>query len=207
MNTQISFPRAVSWAFRSDFDKQRRFELENSPAFDEIVERICKEAASRKIDAPVRPGNRAELFGCHRAGFCLRVKPTTFDIFFNSPTGLRAQYLVHPDLGQAANCVLIAALRLQLLDAYKNESLPIAHKNWSIDNSIDATSARIWRYELVSTAPKHDLNIPGWDGHGSSAPMGECLVVNGAWIDSDGQEVVIPEKIGRRFEVHRSGYS
>ncbi|RVC58849.1 MAG: hypothetical protein EOS65_19895 [Mesorhizobium sp.] len=203
----MRFGRADEWKFRSTFDPERHQELMGeAPDFNVLVDRICAEAIN--FNPQIEPPNRPELERCHRLQCWFEVERGTFDAFFNGPTGLRAQYLIHAEQGQAANGFSIAALRHRLLQLCDENELKFPGDKWPVANSIDAASARIWRYEPGRSSPTHDLDIDGWDRMGKVAPAGTFLVVNGGWIEDDtGHEVVIPDKIRRRFEIHDHGYS
>jgi hypothetical protein len=203
------------WAFASTFDASRRTKLEAFGTFDQVVPFIsdnCQILNTRICKAK-------ELgIECRRPQVTLNVGNEAFDVFFNSPGGYRAQYLESPEQGQAANGRLLGALEPRLtaavLEKCGEDRLP---QHW-IRASFLANSAKIWPDEEQLDFPQatKDLNIPQWrkvsdtvtPAHaGLWAPEGTRLVVFGAFIDNNGNEIVSRKKIFRRFDIHECGFS
>ncbi|TGS46403.1 MULTISPECIES: hypothetical protein [unclassified Mesorhizobium] len=211
------FKRSEEWHFRADFDEQRRLDLEASPAFTEIAEAICAEISPSEH---VRePANDDRLVKCWRVKLPFSVRPITFDWFFNGPCGIRAQFLIHPELGRWATAHIAAMLRPVLLRELEREP---SHKfdrpaAWSPTNSIDGLSSKVWINELLVHCNSTDLSIARWeaaaaeqhgaDRRGLCAPTGSQLVFFGAWTNVEGVETILPEKIRRHHEIHKRGYS
>lgn len=147
------------------------------------------------------------------------VSSSTFDAFFNSRCGYRAQYLVDPECGQAANGIILAALREQLEAATERPTAPHEMESSAARASFRAVSAKIWLFEdeFDFGKPTEDLAVDTWKATailgvkkakwGLCAPRATTLEVKGAFLDPYGHEVVPADKIGRRFEIHTCGFS
>ena len=62
-----------------------------------------------------------EAKGWWRPVFRFEVTEKTFDCFFNSPYGYRAQYLTNPEAGQRSNTILISGLIESLVHSFKGD--------------------------------------------------------------------------------------
>jgi len=205
------------WIFAPSFDRSRRERLEKFDSFDEIVEIICLKA--QIMDACVREGEELGPSDCWRPAVSLSVDAETFDAFFNSPGGYRAQYLCDPDHGQAANGQLLRALEPVLTNAVIERCGEKRLSRERIRNTFLANSAKIWPDEetLDFAEATIDLAIERWkqpcdwinapQHAGLWAPEGTRLKVFGAFIDAYGNEIVSRKKIRRRFDIHECGFS
>src|SRR5688500_17674949 len=101
-----------AWAFVDDFCAKRRAELEAAPPYAEIVRQLSRSAFP--IHHSVELGRSQGLTHCKRPVLRFNVGGDLFDAFFNSPTSYRAQFLIAPERGQAANGEVLNALREQL---------------------------------------------------------------------------------------------
>ncbi|CDX62365.1 hypothetical protein MPL1032_60024 [Mesorhizobium plurifarium] len=210
------FARSDEWHFRSNFEDKRRASLEASPTFGEIVESILSDVLPGK---PIKvAANDDRLPNCWRVKFPFKVSSLTFDRFFNGPSGIRAQFLADSNLGRWANAHLVTMLGPTVVRELERDPLqqfsgPVLS---SATDSIAGLSARVWINELSVGWNSRDLAItrwemaadePGADSRGLCAPTGSQLVLLGAWINSDGVEMTLPEKIRRHEEISRRGYS
>ncbi|WP_157865894.1 hypothetical protein [Mesorhizobium japonicum] len=214
--SSIRFKRSDEWHFRSEVNEQRRATLEASPPFQEIVESICRNILLSSPPSK-QHANDERLKNCWRIKCVFSVPPLAFDWFFNGPCGIRAQFLIDADLGRCANSLMTKMLRPTVLRAFESERLPANDPDQrSASDSIDGLSSKVWIDEMTVHCNSWDLEIARWeaaarqtgaDGRGLCAPTGTQLVLLGAWINHDGVEMVLPEKIGRHHEIHRRGYS
>jgi hypothetical protein len=202
------------WAFVSTFDASRSAKLEAFGTFDLV----------RLLSANCQIGNaricEAKELGikCRRPQITLNVGTEAFDAFFNSPGGYRAQYLESPEQGQVANARLLRVLEPRLTAAVLEEcGEDLLPQGW-IRASFLANSAKIWPNEedLDFLQATKDLDIPQWQKGSNTvtpahaglwAPEGTRLVVFGAFIDHNGNEIVSRKKILRRFDIHECGFS
>jgi hypothetical protein len=209
-------PSPNNWAFTSGFDAARRIRLEAAPPFEALVESIVSQVDH--IEYCVDAGGEPALLGCHRPVFMLPISAQLCDMFFNGPTGYRAHYLVHPDVGQAANSMIINALSDKLEGAILPRS-PHDMESGAVKDSLKAGSAKAWVYEDHRSfdALGEDLAVETWKAaaqlgislakRGLSAPMGDTIVIKGAFLNDYGNEVVPARKICRRYHIHSYGFS
>lgn len=225
--------RDFTWTFSAQFDAHRKAELEAVSDFDVIVNRIVSEATLSKFE--VCRGKEGNLKGCLRPQFELAVSADTADLFFNSPAGYRAQYLMDPDEGQKQNGRLLRALRDKLLAFASSVQPKHSMTAKDIEFSLLACSAKVWLPE-TSFSFNHDLiediPVPLWrknalsalesyDRHerpqpekkekaiwGLRAPRVCAIDVKGAFLTpSDKAEVVPFDKITRRYDIWSYGYA
>lgn len=179
-------------------------------SFEAVQARL---AAARVAAFIWEPYRGPELRGCHRASFLLDVSASTYDAFFNSPVGLRAQYALAPAHGEAANRRLLTVLAGKLLRRGLQEGAPGKER---ILWSLGASQAKIWIYEdevqMQMGASEPAINYAPWaaaseSGAGLLAPIGRQLQVMGGWLDQTGVVSLNPKKESRSFEIHRTGFS
>lgn len=221
------------WTFSSQFDAHRRAELEAVSDFDAIIDCIVSEATLSKFE--VCRGKEGSIKGCLRPQFELAVSAGTADLFFNSPVGYRAQYLMDPDEGQRQNGRLLRALRNKLIAFASSEQSKHPMTAKDIEFSLLACSAKIWLPE-ASFSFNHDLieeiPVPIWRQNalsaleaygrrerpepekkekaiwGLRAPRVSAIDVKGAFLTpSDKAEVVPLDKITRRCDIRCYGYA
>lgn len=227
------------WKMAEHVESRLKKPMEGVGSFQDIVERIRDEANVTWFD--VCPGNKygnaKELEDCIRPELKLKVQAETFDLFFNSPYGYRAQYLKNPEEGLEQNGRLINRLSKKLLEYAKDKKTKIPMNKERIKKSLNCSSARVWISEegprstskLINLV--EEIQVSEWLKHareaktafansqypspleqkkaieGIKAPEGTVLVVIGAFLDDDGEEVVHPDKIHRRFEIQRYGFT
>jgi hypothetical protein len=210
----------------------RRAALESVQHFGQVIERILETAAV--LTYRVCQGKVGLLKQCSRPEFLVRVPEETIDSFFNSPAGYRAQYVFDPESGQRQNALLIAAIADRLLTFA--EAHPAKH-HLAIDSvrlSLAACSAKVWLPES-SISFDHNLVaeivVPRWHRNALAAldafrrrerPTPEqqekaiwglralragSIEVKGAFLSTEGDEVVPRDKIRRRFDIHEFGYA
>jgi hypothetical protein len=153
------------------------------------------------------------LQGCHRASYLLKVNPTTYDAFFNSQAGYRAQFAISVIDGERANRHILALMERKLI-AFVSSGQEVPED--LVRASISALEAKLWIYEreVEDQMGREDVDIQfaRWntlseDGVGLLAPLGTLLELKGGWIDATGQERSNPAKKLRAEEIYKTGYS
>ena len=225
-------PSDLVWAFSSTIDRRRKAALESVFSFSVVIDRIVAEATVAKFD--VCRGRGGYLRNCYRPQFELNVSTETADLFFNSPQGYRAQYLADPNEGQKQNGHLLDALTDKLLAFASANPAKYQMAESQVRLALLACSAKVWlseasfqfNHELIEEIP-----VPLWRRNalaalaafangerpqpeqqekaiwGLRAPRASTLDVKGAFLDSEGNEVVPEDKIARRFEIRDYGYA
>lgn len=206
--------RAHGWKFAEHFPDERRARLESIRSFDEVVVFVARDMRSVVVSSC--RGRDPGLTECVRPVFTVEV-PNSFDAFFNSPAGYRAQFLADADLGQAANSRLIHELLGELMNSIAGTA---AEELSGIDikSSLLAASAKVWVHEddFPFQRLTCDLAVEPWlkassqylkAKWGLCAPQHAKMQIKGAFIDPWGNEVVPKGKIKRRFEIHDYGFS
>ena len=160
-----------------------------------------------------------------RLAALFRTDRRALDLFFNSASGYRAQYLCKPELGDEANRLVIDALTPVLDKAIGGRSgntasrafceLSLAHtwaKVWIHQGSWLRRSRRIervllvpsWQSELQSV-DKHRRKLARW---GSLAPEYETrFVLKGGYVESGRQLKICKSARERRQELHTLGFT
>jgi len=184
----------------------------------------------RNIRFKKEPGTH-EAKGSWRPIFWFDVVDSTFDRFFNSPYGYRAQYLADPQNGRDKNAILIAAL-VDILTASVRGDPQFVQR---IRLSLGSPHAKIWieedqhnprtpdliveirvrEWELAAKAMHERLNAGDSTItpkevdriFGVRAPVGRTLKVMGAWIGPEGELRVIPSKLRRAEDLQAYGMS
>jgi len=191
--------------------------LESAPPYGELVKEIARK--EHHIHYSVEPGKTDGLKHCKRPVLRFKVEDSLFDAFFNSHSGYRAQFLTDPNCGQAANGIVLDALREQLEAATEQATSPHEMESYLARASLRGVSAKIWLFEdeFDFRNPTEDLSIDSWKAAavlgctkakwGLCAPGGSTLEVKGAFLDPYGHEVIAADKISRRFDIHMCGFS
>jgi hypothetical protein len=220
-----------SWSFEPKIVSTKRASQLLVPFdYGDLVNRITTEAVD--INGHIEKATNQELSGCRRPIFRIKVRPDTFDLFFNSPWGYRGQYFVDENNGVEQNSRLVAALATKLIKCLqldKNEQV-------MVNKSLMMKSAKIWIAEKgqINTADynlKIGIHNPSWikvakearkalDQYitpkpeeklnailGVRAPTGEVLDIKGAWISKDSLEHVDKYKQNRAKNICKYGFS
>jgi len=198
------------WSFASCVSSDRITSMLTLDSFESVLDLLDLAIVS---GFEWRPFRGALLRGCHRAEFLLAVAPATYDAFFNSPVGLRAQYAIDASHGEAATRRGLSRLEPRLLSSIpRDSSVSDATVRWSLA----APQAKVWIDEdevaaqLGKTTP--DLMYPPWErnsetGVGLLAPSGSKLIVMGGWVNATNAVQPNPAKVGRSTEIHCTGFS
>ncbi len=209
-----------------DLSTERRELLTAKFGFCDLIEDIVREMRTVRIE---KEKGTHEAKGSWRPVFRLDVSATTFDRFFNSPYGYRAQYLVNPENGRDKNASLLAALVDKLV-------LSLSQDNQIVDQvrrSLLSPHAKVW-IEEDRQNPRHlviEIAVPQWvaaakEAHkklmdhdssitqkevdriyGVRAPQGTTLKVMGAWVATNGELKVVASKLRRAEEIRAYGIS
>lgn len=200
----------MDWAYSNELGIDRISRLTSASSFEAVVEMMCSATICGYL---MERANSTRLKGLRRASFLLDVVPDTYDVFFNSSVGYRAQYAMSADHGRRANRILIDRLTTSLI-AHVLKAEPDTIPD--VITSLAATDAKVWilesEVELQMGSIQPAIHYTQWeaaseDGAGLLAPLGSRLEVKGGWLDSDGQVQRDPCKARRSEEIHAVGYS
>jgi hypothetical protein len=203
-----------SWAYTARVSQSRRQALARFASFAELVKAAVADASN--IKAVARPGNDRGLTQTFQPIFYVDL-PSTGDALHNGPHGYRAQYLLDPWIGLAANNRLIEALTPKLMNSVDLDAQPALRKV-NICSSLSASSAKIWvREGSELLEDSEDLAVASWLEEarcgvelakwGLMAPLAERFEVKGALLTEEGHEIVPARKVRRHFQIHQYGYS
>ena len=166
------------WIFTTDrvCDKRRLY-MEESRSVKDVIEAVADDANG----ITYRPKRGTiDAKGQTRAEFRFSVTPRTYDIFFNSSSGYRAQFYYDQGRGMQQNRAILTSLRPILLSAVSannpHETFTIAH----VERSLDLPSAKIWINEDTSSLDQKSIdataltaiNVPHWVGAAREAEAG-----------------------------------
>ena len=210
MGQALTASGAMIWRFHQSVDASRVRKLLSYANF-EAVASLLEQA--QVDDFAWEPFRENSLHGCHRACFLLSVSETSYDAFFNSPVGYRAQYAISAAHGDMANRALLQRLEPHLLAYAKSHS---SIESALITASLRATQSKLWIAEaevpmqLGSLEPA--IAYAPWEaasesGVGLLAPVGTQLQIMGGWLTPHGEERLFSGKSDRSDEIHRTGFS
>ncbi|MFQ6021869.1 MAG: hypothetical protein ACE5NW_04040 [Acidiferrobacterales bacterium] len=160
----------------------------------------------------------------HRSVVVLRVEPEALDRFFNSASGYRAQYLVQPELGNKANCIVIGKLLPKVLRALDRRSKQAERA--FVESSLSHPWSKVWIHQglwLRRAKREHRvLLVQAWQAEitsrdhrrrklarwGALAPAHEIhLLVKGGYLcRGDELDVGKPPSMRAR-ELHELGFT
>jgi hypothetical protein len=203
-----------SWKYTDRVPPTRRDALARFVSFDELMSAAVGDATN--IRAVARRGGARGLKQTIQPIFYVDF-PLTGDALHNGPHGYRAQYLLSPWVGLAANSRLIEALTPKLMNSIDLDAEPDLCKV-NVCSSLGASSAKIWVREGTTLLDNvEDLAVPSWVVEakrgvelatwGLQAPIAERFEVKGALLTEEGHEVVPTFKVRRHFQIHQFGYS
>lgn len=199
-----------TWQFTNAVDASRAKRLFELSEFSKVVALVAK---AHVTDFAWEPFANVSLAGCNRASFLLKVTPETYDAFFNSPVGYRAQFAKSPAEGEAANRNLLNTLAPMLLTFSATRQLAPQRE---VAASLRAGEAKIWILESEVESQMGDecpaIQYAPWieaseSGVGLLAPVGTLLEVKGGWLDRAGKERRNPAKTSRSRDIFEAGYS
>jgi len=223
-------PGSQEWD-TSGLPECRRAYLDNERSFEEIAERLVGEAEVRKAwIGPYRNPPKGTPNETRQVCFLLRICPTTYDLLYNSPDGLRGRYWQSPDLGDHATHSLITRLKPRLLE-YAAESPPkvcpsAADMNEvQIKDSLDRPSAKVWVRERdddgknkVDLEAGPQLTVRRWVENENKpenkvgrlwrwTPIDNDIEIKGALLTPDGNEEIPEVKQHRSFQINLFGFT
>lgn len=156
------------WIFVPDrVSDERRLYMEEPRLFEDVLRAVTDDA--KDIAYRTKRGC-IETKGHTRAEFRLSVTLRTYDLFFNSRSGYRAQFYYDQERGMQQNRAILTRLRAVLLDAAsakdRHATFTIAH----VERSLDVPSAKIWINEDTSSLDQKSIdataltaiNVPHW---------------------------------------------
>jgi hypothetical protein len=135
MSKFVRLPRRV-WKLSGDFS---RF---SSPAYEEIIGRIVREAAI-SAHRRERARHRPKYF---RARVILQCSSKSISLFHNARSGYRAQYYSSIARGERANQFALAALVPQVKRLLQDQAKRTCPWSWMRRSLLDA-SAKVWIYQ------------------------------------------------------------
>jgi len=216
---------APLWDFTDLIAAERRSRLLALSRFDDVI--LTLTASCKILNYEAEPFLHDRLSGCVRAIFLLQVDFDTYDGFFNSPVGYRAQYCLGSEIGELANRHVIDALRSKLIKFAQPLTTPTFDSE-RVARSLDAIDAKIWIDETEDgSGPPRQLevhiNYPPWvEGakrgdhlqqeeyigavRGVFAPHGSRLEIKGGWLDKNGLVKRDPVKSHRSEYIAINGY-
>lgn len=203
-------PMTALWQFTKRVRPDRRRRLLSWTEYDRIVSALLQCTIILYLWESAYSAN---LPGCHRASFELKVDRDTYDAFFNSPVGYRAEYARSERQGEAANRRLIEALTHSLIAFAVSQGESHLSR---VCRSLSASQAKVWiketevQNQLTQQFPA--ITYPAWDfndpnGQGLRAPRGTRLEVKGGWLDAQFNEVLNPAKGHRSRFIYQTGDS
>jgi hypothetical protein len=206
--------------------------IEHLP-FSELVGRISE---VRSIAFSAEMGRR-DARGWVRALWVIDTTPEVFDLFFNSPSGYRAQFYIAADRGLRANRLSIDSVQDRLLGLAEAYPVNLMTRQ-QVETSLASRYAKIWIDESASTVNKTStdplviqaLEVPRWVRAmnealsawaqqrgpapyvarsllGVQAPEGRSLKIVGAWVNNEIADHVVHSKEERAEHIHKFGFS
>lgn len=206
-------------------DAERAARLSAAPSFEVIVAEVIqglRRAIERKqfqcaMDYPP--------YGGKRAIFQFQICPQLYDWFFNSRSGIRAQYRVSPDQGIRATATIMKAATDVVVASLPVE-FPVRHVKVDRDlgclvceraffrESLSHEDAKVWVGEWIVTGKQGLLTeVPMYDepyvlfGDNSSTAPAPYGPIELTWLDLKGA-VIGGEQTKDRFEratqIHRT---
>ena len=166
-NVQVKLGQIV-WSYRTDrINPERLTRLLRPCSFDEVLASVLNEFSAPAYQPAT---GKKEARGYWRAVFCFSVTGPTYDVFFNGPTGYRAQFCEDSMAGLLMNEQCIKVLTPLLVDFAKTSSSsePVE----KLEASLRCRSAKIWidehardctlNKQTIAADQLVVLNVPRW---------------------------------------------
>ena len=207
------------WDFNLGEDNDRLTNLETSPPFDEICDRIRNSMNILCSHADLCKDQQ----GFARPIYCIEVWKSLFDLFFNSKNGYRAQYYCSEKQGIKGNEFLIRTVLPELLEF----NLPL--KREFTLKSLQAQSSKVWVAEIIREyfCPKcfgewkpnidreSEIMNDRWENSieddksvwGRKAPYFTKIKIFGGFLNLNYEEFVPEHKKDRSLDIHKYGWS
>ena len=222
MSSSSLFARADPDEWRLDavlpIDRRRR--LLESPSYEEIV-------GSMKTDLTLeiahcqraKPGEKA-----YRVVAKLRSTPAAIDLFHNSASGYRAQYLLGTSRGEAANTHALQELLPIVVPLLikRRPSFPAV----ILEQSLRHPWTKVWIHQGVwlrrARKDQQVLHVPCWESHADSAiprvrklirwgrrapDVEPAFVLKGGFVFPDGRHRLGQPPKNRAEDIHTCGFT
>lgn len=214
-------PSRAEWDV-SRLEHWRQAYLNNGRSFEEIVDSIIAEAVlERATVEPYRTAPCNESGKARQVCFLIRIKPQTYDLFYNSADGLRGRYWQNPQWGDLATNYLIDALKPLLLKSVEDYGPDFEMSVRNVEDSLDAASAKVWVYEgngsKISSQGGPQIVVPRWAQNESKlgskgqqwrwSPCDDQIEIKGALIDPEGIEHIPESKRDRANQIYMFGFT
>ena len=148
---------APLWDFTDLIPAERRTRLLALSSFDDVILTLTTSCKILNYEAEHFLDDR--LSGCVRAKFLLHVDFDTYDGFFNSPVGYRAQYCLGSEIGELANRQSSMHLDPKLIKFAQPLTTPTFDSE-RVARSLDAIDAKIWIDETEDgSGPPRQLEV------------------------------------------------
>ena len=172
---------------------------------------------------------------CKRPSWRIQIDPEILDKFYNGKMGIRAQYYKSPFVGRASNAFLIGSILDPLLEFSrsnnpadevflrkslegKSAKMWISEKDLkgrkivrAGDLDLDEQSIINDWLELARSVKRgeYDSEYQLYSAaiNGVRAPIADQLEIKGAWLSSDGNEVVAQDKQDRDLQLFMFGFT
>ena len=214
----------------SSLPECRRAYLESGRSFEEIVSSLVEETEVRRAwIEPYRTHPKGTPKETRQVCFRLRICAPTYDLFYNSPDGLRGRYWQRPDLGDHATHHLITCLRPKFLKFAGDNPPEIIHpagtmKIEEIQASLDASSAKVWVREKdddgnskIDSTSGPQLKVLRWMQNENKpcskgplwrwTPIDNEIEIKGALLTPEGDEKIPEGKQNRSCQIHQFGFT
>jgi hypothetical protein len=215
----ISPPDFDEWD-TSDLPADRRAYLDSRQTFSVITDAALNEA--QVLKARIEP-YRNPPKGVTRAKqicFRIRVSKRSYDLFYNSPDGLRGRYWQSADAGDEATRYFINALETMLVKFANDAHLD---STFDVNSSLAAPSAKTWvceKGDAENSLIAYDmpqLRVRRWQQNENEqggkgmlwrwTPYLDEIEIKGGIIDSKGVEHIPESKRDRALQIYRFGFT
>jgi hypothetical protein len=206
------------WRLSGRITGERRKRL-LATTFDEIIKRLQADSLSvRRFNREFRDDRR----GAHRAVVEITLSAATVDLLHNGAGGYRAQYYADPEIGEAANRTVIAALLPRLRSHIEGRNMRGC--GWPfVEASLSNRHSKAWihqgRWLRLRRHADRNLCIARWEANESKAPKPSFkhwarltpnrehrLLLMGGWL-YDNLKSAGSLKPARSRELHRHGFT
>lgn len=213
------------WVVDASVEPVRRRRLLQAPSFDRLVGEMLRGAKVEALkweSAPKRNGRREPG---RRYVIKVRVDPARLDLFFNSSSGYRAQFLAGAQLGRRADRHVLDVAMRELASQLASRYGP-AHPQASVEASIAHPRAKVWIHQglWLRFARRDDrvLKVAAWQTRlesddknrrkkarwGMLAPDAESLLLlKGAYFDGGTPLDIGKSPAARSRDLHELGFT
>jgi hypothetical protein len=209
------------WRLDPSVEPGRRKWLLLAPPFERLAADMLREA---KVEA-IRWERSKEDSRGRRFVVVIRVDPARLDLFFNSSSGYRAQFLAGPQIGRRADRHVLDVAMRELAPQLASRYGP-AHPQASVEASIAHPRAKVWIHQgqWLRFARRDDrvLKVAAWQARlesddknrrkkarwGMLAPHTESLLLlKGAYLHEGRALKVGKDPADRARDLHELGFT